>query len=81
MSGRVQARLEELGVVLPKAPAPAANYVPWVITGNQRLSILSLLVLFACGGIILSFVNEQEGRRAAEALQDTGRRTQAHVPE
>ena len=42
-----------------------------VITGNQRLSILSLLVLFACGGIILSFVNEQEGRRAAEALQDT----------
>ncbi len=27
-------RLADLGVVLPDAPAPAANYVPFVITGN-----------------------------------------------
>lgn len=32
---KIEARLAELGVSLPDAPAPAANYVPWVITGNQ----------------------------------------------
>ncbi len=30
----IEARLAELGVILPDAPAPAANYVPFVITGN-----------------------------------------------
>ncbi|MFB1024636.1 MAG: Rid family hydrolase, partial [Octadecabacter sp.] len=30
----IEARLAELGVILPDAPAPAANYVPWVRTGN-----------------------------------------------
>ena len=27
-------RLEKLGIILPNAPAPAANYVPWAISGN-----------------------------------------------
>ncbi len=30
----IEARLAELDVTLPDAPAPAANYVPFVITGN-----------------------------------------------
>ena len=34
MSGRIEARLAERGIVLPEAPAPAANYVPWVRTGD-----------------------------------------------
>lgn len=34
MAGRIDARLEELGVRLPEAAAPAGNYVPYVITGN-----------------------------------------------
>lgn len=35
MSGQIEARIAELGVTLPKAAAPAANYVPFVRTGNQ----------------------------------------------
>lgn len=30
-----EARLEALGITLPAAMAPVANYVPFVITGNQ----------------------------------------------
>ncbi|MBY6002958.1 RidA family protein [Salipiger bermudensis] len=30
----IDARLAELGLTLPEAPAPAANYVPFVQTGN-----------------------------------------------
>ena len=30
----IESRLADLGVVLPVAPAPAANYVPFVVTGN-----------------------------------------------
>ena len=35
MTGEVDARLAEAGIELPDAPAPAANYVPYVISGNQ----------------------------------------------
>ena len=34
MAGDIDARLAELGIELPQAPAPAAHYVPFVITGN-----------------------------------------------
>lgn len=34
MSGRIAARLAELGLVLPSPAAPVANYVPFVRTGN-----------------------------------------------
>jgi enamine deaminase RidA (YjgF/YER057c/UK114 family) len=34
MVGKVEQRLEELGVELPNAPAPAANYVPYTIAGK-----------------------------------------------
>ena len=34
MAGRIDARLTELGIELPDAPTPAANYVPYVISGN-----------------------------------------------
>jgi enamine deaminase RidA (YjgF/YER057c/UK114 family) len=34
LTSTVETRLGELGVTLPDAPAPAANYVPYVISGN-----------------------------------------------
>jgi enamine deaminase RidA (YjgF/YER057c/UK114 family) len=34
MTGRIDARLAELGLTLPDAPAPAANYVPFVQVGD-----------------------------------------------
>ena len=34
MSGKIDARLEELGIELPQATAPVANYVPYTASGN-----------------------------------------------
>jgi enamine deaminase RidA (YjgF/YER057c/UK114 family) len=34
MTSKVDARLTELGITLPDAPMPDANYVPFVRTGN-----------------------------------------------
>lgn len=34
MAGKIEAKLAELGITLPEAPAPAANYVPYVISGD-----------------------------------------------
>ena len=34
MTGKIEARLAELGIVIPDAPAPAANYVPFVVSGS-----------------------------------------------
>ena len=35
MARTFETRLAELGVKLPDAPAPAANYVPYVIVGDM----------------------------------------------
>ncbi len=35
MTGPIDARLAELGLTLPAAPTPAANYVPFVVSGNM----------------------------------------------
>jgi enamine deaminase RidA (YjgF/YER057c/UK114 family) len=34
MRQTIETRLKEMGLSLPDAPAPAANYVPWVVDGT-----------------------------------------------
>ena len=47
----IEARLAELGVILPAAPTPAANYVPFVRTGNL-VHISGQISRDAAGGLI-----------------------------
>ncbi|MCJ2122669.1 RidA family protein [Methylobacterium sp. J-077] len=46
----IKERLEKLGLALPKAAAPVANYVPFVRTGN--LVVISGQVCFGADGTI-----------------------------
>lgn len=34
MTAEIEAKLSDLGLELPDAPAPAANYVPFIVSGN-----------------------------------------------
>ena len=49
MSGRIDARLQELDIALPTAPAPVASYVPFVAAG--RLVFISGQVTMASDGL------------------------------
>jgi UMF1 family MFS transporter len=45
--------------------------VGWVgvLTGNPRIAIFSIIILFISGGVILYMVDEREGERMAKALE------------
>ena len=32
---KIASRIKELGIELPNAASPAANYIPFVLSGNQ----------------------------------------------
>ena len=38
MSETIEQRLAQLGIAIPEAAAPAANYAPWAITGNLLMT-------------------------------------------
>ena len=66
---QIEARLAELGIVLPDAPAPAANYVPFVISGN--MVYISGQISQNAGGLIKGKlgvdVTVEQGADAAKA--------------
>lgn len=69
MPDQIAARLKEMGISLPEAAAPAANYVPYVISGNL-LYISGQLPLergkIAVLGHLGKNVDVATGQRAAE---------------
>ena len=68
MSGRIIARLHELGLTLPKPASPLANYVPYVKSG-KLLFVSGQLAIGANGleyaGTVGDGVTVEEGKRAA----------------
>lgn len=70
MTSRIDRRLAELGIALPEAPAPAANYVPFVCTGD--LVFISGQVPFEHGqlayrGTVGADLTRADGEAAARA--------------
>ena len=65
--GRVEARLNELGVTLPTPPAPVASYVPYAITG-KLVHVSGQVSVDATGGIkgkLGDRIEVEEGQAAA----------------
>jgi enamine deaminase RidA (YjgF/YER057c/UK114 family) len=64
MAGKIEQRLAQLGIVLPTAPAPAANYVPTVLSGK----------LLFCAGQISALAGGKsiKGKLGAEVSLEQG---------
>ena len=68
MSGKIDARLAELKIELPKAAAPVANYVPVVISGKNAFTSGQVTVLngeFKFIGKLGKEFSVAEGQQAA----------------
>jgi enamine deaminase RidA (YjgF/YER057c/UK114 family) len=69
MTAAIEGRLQELGIVLPVAAAPAANYVPYTISGNTLYLSGQLPIeggKVAVTGLVGRDVDLQAAQRAAE---------------
>lgn len=71
MAGTVENRLKGLGITLREAPAPVANYVPFVLTGNLLMVSGQLCVddggKLVATGRLGGGVSIEDGQRAARA--------------
>ena len=70
MPGPIETRLAELGVTLPDAPAPAANYVPYVVAGD--IVYVSGQVSMGPDGFILGKLGADMDVAAGAAAARTG---------
>ncbi|MHA7970944.1 RidA family protein [Rhizobium sp. CAU 1783] len=69
MSDTIDSRLQAMGITLPEAAAPAANYVPYVISGNLLYLSGQLPIeggKVAVTGLVGSDVQLADAQRAAE---------------
>ncbi|MEZ5852819.1 MAG: RidA family protein [Hyphomicrobiaceae bacterium] len=68
MSGTIEKRLQDLGITLPPAPAPVANYVPTVEAGGL-LFVSGQISRKADGSVVTGKLGEaldvEQGREAA----------------
>jgi enamine deaminase RidA (YjgF/YER057c/UK114 family) len=68
MSGRIAARLKDLGIILPIPATPQGSYVPWVRTG-ALLFISGQITMGPKGleyvGIVGDDINLEDAKRAA----------------
>lgn len=69
MTSAIETKLTELGVTLPDAPAPAANYVPFVVDG--KTVYISGQISAGPDGLITGKLGDdlsiEEGAKAAKA--------------
>lgn len=63
MTGRVEQRLAELGITLPEARPPVANYVPFRKSGNQ---------IFIAGQVSITPDEKVVGKLGADLSVDDG---------
>ena len=64
MAGQIEARLKKLGIELPEAASPAANYIPFVVAG--KLVFISGQITLLNGKII------HQGRIGDDLTVDDG---------
>ena len=69
MTNPIDARLQQLGLVLPDAPAPVANYVPWQIAG-ELLFVSGQISKAPDGSVLTGRLGERlsipDGQKAAQ---------------
>lgn len=65
MAGRIEQRLQDLGITLPQPAVPIANYVPFVVTGN--LVVISGQIPMADGKVAFA------GKVGVDVTQDKAR--------
>lgn len=68
MTTAIETRLAKLGITLPQAAAPVANYVPAVVTGNL-LIVSGQLALGPDGKL----ADRHKGKLGAEVLDEAGK--------
>jgi enamine deaminase RidA (YjgF/YER057c/UK114 family) len=68
VTGKIDAKLAELGITLPTPTAPIANYVPYVVAGDLVVISGQIPMLdgkLACAGKVGAGVSVEQGQAAA----------------